>query len=390
MTEAVKPRSIITPDSFSVAPELLGQPLAKPMRRALAILIDVTLISILVQMGWGAFFGLILAFFVLRRSATQTLEPTRGRRLLRFRLGAAVILFIVGLSAWNTVAGRFGGDADQPAEKAQDDDGNTTFGDVNIDLSMSQVAEIAKVSFALSGQDDPAQARRDADSLVSILKSATDSPDDLEDLRQEAHKLFHTNGNVMLGAAIDSAFGPLESASSSSRDSLAAAYANALQGGQPAQADSLANSLAQAVAGDQLRALRQELNDEERKNEKLEQQVETLNKRSPLRAAIGGVIDDLGLGFGWMAVYFTSFLVLMRGQTPGKRMLRMRVVRLDAKPLTWWLCFERFGGYAASASVGLLGFMQILWDRNRQGLHDKVVETVVIRIGNSPSIDRPH
>ena len=39
---------------------------------------------------------------------------------------------------------------------------------------------------------------------------------------------------------------------------------------------------------------------------------------------------------------------------------------------------ERFGGYAASVTLGLLGFAQILWDKNRQGFHDKIVETVVI------------
>jgi uncharacterized RDD family membrane protein YckC len=56
----------------------------------------------------------------------------------------------------------------------------------------------------------------------------------------------------------------------------------------------------------------------------------------------------------------------------------IRVIRLDGKPLGWWISFERFGGYAASFSVGLLGFLQILWDRNRQGLHDKACETVVV------------
>ena len=43
--------------------------------------------------------------------------------------------------------------------------------------------------------------------------------------------------------------------------------------------------------------------------------------------------------------------------------------------------FERFGGYAASLSTGLLGFLQILWDRNRQGLHDKAAGSLV---GHSP------
>jgi uncharacterized RDD family membrane protein YckC len=61
----------------------------------------------------------------------------------------------------------------------------------------------------------------------------------------------------------------------------------------------------------------------------------------------------------------------------------IRVIRLDGKPLGWWRSFERFGGYAASLSTGLLGFLQILWDRNRQGLHDKAVETVVIRVGRT-------
>ena len=55
-------------------------------------------------------------------------------------------------------------------------------------------------------------------------------------------------------------------------------------------------------------------------------------------------------------------------------------MRLDARPIGWWTAFERFGGYFASLTLGLLGFLQILWDRNRQGLHDKTVETVVIRV----------
>jgi uncharacterized RDD family membrane protein YckC len=68
-----------------------------------------------------------------------------------------------------------------------------------------------------------------------------------------------------------------------------------------------------------------------------------------------------------------------RGQTPGKRLLGIRVVRLNGKPITWWASFERFGGYAAGLATGLLGFLQIFWDRNRQAIHDKIMETVVVR-----------
>ena len=113
--------------------------------------------------------------------------------------------------------------------------------------------------------------------------------------------------------------------------------------------------------------------------QKLRAELEEARAPRGFRDFLGGLFDDLGLGFGWAAVYFTGFLSMMRGQTPGKRFAGIRVIRLDGKPLGWWIAFERFGGYAASFSVGLLGFIQILWDRNRQGLHDKACETVVVR-----------
>ena len=128
----------------------------------------------------------------------------------------------------------------------------------------------------------------------------------------------------------------------------------------------------------QLASLQQRSTRLENERNRLRADLARARERRGLRSLIGGLFDDLGLGFGWAAVYFTGFLAMMRGQTPGKRLLGIRVIRLDGKPLGWWMSFERFGGYAASFSVGLLGFGQILWDRNRQGLHDKVCETVVV------------
>ncbi len=98
--------------------------------------------------------------------------------------------------------------------------------------------------------------------------------------------------------------------------------------------------------------------------------------------------DELGIGIGWAGLYFTFFLGFWRGQTPGKRVFRIRVVRLDGKPITWWDSFERFGGYAAGVFTGLAGYFQVFWDRNRQALQDKVVETVVIKQRINP-VDVP-
>lgn len=91
-----------------------------------------------------------------------------------------------------------------------------------------------------------------------------------------------------------------------------------------------------------------------------------------------GFVDELFFGFGWWTLYLTVFLSWWKGQTVGKRLLGIRVVRLDGEPITWWVAFERVGGFAAGFATGLLGFAQVFWDANRQGIHDRIVGTVVI------------
>jgi len=91
-----------------------------------------------------------------------------------------------------------------------------------------------------------------------------------------------------------------------------------------------------------------------------------------------GVIDDLGLGFGFAAVYFTCFTAWFSGQTLGKMLLNIRVVHLSNKPMGLWDSFGRYGGYGAGLATGLLGFFQIYWDANRQAIQDQISATVVV------------
>ena len=100
------------------------------------------------------------------------------------------------------------------------------------------------------------------------------------------------------------------------------------------------------------------------------------------------LVDELGLGFGWAALYLTITHAWWRGTSVGKKIFRIRVVMIDLRPLNWWLSFERAGGYAAGFATGFLGFAQIFWDPNRQAIHDKVSETVVIQEGGTP-VDGP-
>jgi hypothetical protein len=169
------------------------------------------------------------------------------------------------------------------------------------------------------------------------------------------------------------------------RDSAIVAYGRALASGDAAEADRLLTRARTAVAGPRLLELEMEVDRLNEESNALQQRLER-QRRGPFSAALASVADDLGIGFGWTALYFTAFLALWNGRTPGKRLVGIRVIRLDGKPLGWWNAFERFGGYAAAISTGLLGFLQILWDRNRQGIHDKVAGTVVIRV--PPRLER--
>lgn len=67
------------------------------------------------------------------------------------------------------------------------------------------------------------------------------------------------------------------------------------------------------------------------------------------------------------------------GQTPGKMLFRLRVIRPDGRPLTYSRALLRYLGYTLSFLPFGLGFLWILVDPRRRGLHDWVADTVVIR-----------
>lgn len=67
------------------------------------------------------------------------------------------------------------------------------------------------------------------------------------------------------------------------------------------------------------------------------------------------------------------------GQTPGKRLLGLRVVRTDGKPLTYGIAFLRWIGYILSKLPFFLGFIWAAFDSRKQGWHDKIAGTCVIK-----------
>ncbi len=72
------------------------------------------------------------------------------------------------------------------------------------------------------------------------------------------------------------------------------------------------------------------------------------------------------------------------GQTPGKKLLGLRVIQLDgtvAPPGTMWLREVVIKGvlwYTIVAGLSAIAFIWAFFDKNRQTVHDKMVNTYVI------------
>ena len=82
----------------------------------------------------------------------------------------------------------------------------------------------------------------------------------------------------------------------------------------------------------------------------------------------------------WLVLYFGLFLRITNGLTPGKRLLRIRVVSLTHDRLSFWQSVERALGYGASALEGGLGFLQYFLNPTHQCAHDRLAETIVVRM----------
>jgi uncharacterized RDD family membrane protein YckC len=73
-----------------------------------------------------------------------------------------------------------------------------------------------------------------------------------------------------------------------------------------------------------------------------------------------------------------------RGATPGKRIVGLRLVDASTgQPIGAWKAIGRylFASFI-SGQICYLGYLWVLWDRDRQTWHDKVVSSYVVR---SPS-----
>ncbi len=345
------PRDVITPDAFSVAPELLDTPLARPWRRGVAMGVDLILIAIIGAISGWFFLGLAVAFLffqLARRPAGGWVK--KGSRWAVFGTVAALILIVTLAYGWDKWVA--GGDLLEidPAEEVLS----------GLGAAGGTVADVIAMATA-----DSEEELRDA--AVALGEGMREQGVDDSDIAEALEGIAGSKEEPWAKDAIEAALSVLGVGAADAgldADSLAIAYSAALQAGDSASVAALRGPLAEAIAADRIGRLEGQTEDLRDENARLEERLEGESSRG-LIGLILKVADEVGIELGWSAFYFTFFPVFWRGRTPGKRLMRVRIVRLDGKPLGWWAALNRFGGYAASIFTGLLGFFEMFWDDNR-------------------------
>lgn len=95
----------------------------------------------------------------------------------------------------------------------------------------------------------------------------------------------------------------------------------------------------------------------------------------------GGIID---MNFNGIFIlipilYFILFWKFFDA-TPGKMILKIKIISPDGKDeLSWKNVLLRYLGYIISALAIFIGFFWIGFDKKKQGWHDKIAKTFVVK-----------
>lgn len=374
------PRSIITPDAFEVSKDLLGLPLAKPARRLVALLIDLAVIGVItaVTKNFALVLGVLMAFFFVREGFKRT--AVRGSvfgRAMRFSVGClGLVIGLVTAVIWMAV-GISGGLGDTPIRvETTDADGTprrATFG------TLMELAHGLDDARRLAEAPDQERAQDAANDLARRAVGAGMNAEQIRDVLVEAIP-DDADWSDETEAIVDRAIAEAQGDTALIRGLAAAADSVAADPATAVLADTL---VADTLAALQRRILDLATTSDARGNtiDELRSELRREREGGTIFSWLRDFVDELGFGFGWASLYLTVMLSWWNGQTVGKRMMKVRVLRLDGEPITWWTAFERAGGYAAGFATGLLGFAQVYWDANRQAIHDRIVGTVVVMDG---------
>lgn len=371
MSPKTDPKSIVTPFAFEIAPQVLYTPLATPMKRGLAILVDGLLISVLAEQAGWVFLLLVGLTLLIQRKSRQL-----GNF---FKWGLYLSMLVMML--WVTIGGFFSGD---------DPDSEPVISAAPMSLAavsqlIGYVPNIIRFSHCLTLDCAEIELTELVPALrasqlpiseqVSIVNNAID------DIGLSAADKTLLKQNIAQDLADMDELNRLEKDKLNETSVAKAAELVPSQGAESSGAEDIPTNtrvLQELNLGEKIQELHElSQSDEVRQLQELDQEDDEADDYSLISWA-KGILNDLGLGFGWAAFYFTVFTAWFDGQTLGKKLLGIRVIQLDGTKLSLWDSFGRYGGYGAGFATGLLGFLQIFWDANRQAIQDKISATVVI------------
>ena len=346
-------RQIVTPYAFHVSADLFGTALARPLKRGIAIGIDVFLITLLSQSASFLLAGVAAVTF-FRAGKRLKLKKRFNAARLALRFVAATLLFVFALGIFDSFNSNKP-NGFQPSEEV-------SLSGANALVVVAVTAKYMLAANELVEKVDNGECANNylcwqslGNELVDVLNEAelpsNEAMDLLEGIVDIASQQLSTEEKSALLANWQT---QLEMQSKNRNDNEQASSA-IIDSQDPVEQDEQSDSV-----------------------DKQNQNQDQDKGNATVISWLEGIMEDLGIGFGWAAFYFSIFTAWWKGQTPGKKLLGIKVIKLDGKEPNLWESFGRYGGYGAGFATGLLGFLQVYWDPNRQAIQDKISETLVI------------
>ncbi len=98
---------------------------------------------------------------------------------------------------------------------------------------------------------------------------------------------------------------------------------------------------------------------------------------------------NAGAGSGWLdwvgIILFWAYnvvMIKMFGSTVGKMALGLKVTDEEGNAPDWTtIIIREVVGKMVSLIILGIGYLMVIWDDNRQALHDKIAETLVVKVG---------
>jgi len=108
-----------------------------------------------------------------------------------------------------------------------------------------------------------------------------------------------------------------------------------------------------------------------------------LRVTNPNPANIGLLLSMMGVGFTLsilLNMLYEAFFLVQYGATPGKMVLRLKVITPEGGGLTWGRAIGRHFAKYLSAITLMIGYIMAGFDSEKRALHDYIAGTRVIRL----------